>query len=155
MEEIDAIQEKIGGRLNSINTMIANFPPDDPSVNESQTKTQNSPESTTSPAEASTPKPEKFALFAQQVAANNLEAAGQTLAGLLEVDPTTGLRCATAFRERLNEDPTIIQKTMLLRAKLIAGENNDSLMILWDCFRLQGLEAVEVLQTLKTRLANV
>ena len=75
------------------------------------------------------------------------------MAELLEVNQKLGRKCAVSFRDRCNEDPTIIQKAMLLRTKLIAGENNDSLMILWDCFRLQGLQAVEVLQSLKARLA--
>ena len=61
-------------------------------------------------------------------------------------------KCATAFRDKFNDDPHTLNKAMGLRSKLIAGENNDLLMILWDCFGLQGLHAVTALQTLKASL---
>jgi len=155
MGEIEVIQEKIGGRLNQINMLIANFPVGGQADQEPTPVAQVAPAPTSAPVAAEVPGPEKFALFSQQIAANDLESAGETLADLLEVDQTTGIRCATSFRERLRADPTTIQKAMLLRNKLMTGKNNDSLMILWECFRLQGLQAVEVLQTLKTRLSTV
>ena len=154
MDEIDAIQDKIGGRLSSINSMIANFPPESPSDPQESTQNETRQASALNQTKVDSPKPEKFALFAEQISGNDLDAAGQTLAGLLNVDYTTGLRCATAFKDRLAEDPSIIHKTMLLRTKLATGKNNDSLMILWDCFRLQGVQAIEVMQTLKAQLAS-
>jgi len=154
MEEIEALQEKIGGRLNSINRMIANFPVNNPSDQEQALASQSTPPSVENPVNAGTRPPEKFALFSQQIAANELAAAGKTLAELLDVDQFTGIQCAEFFQKRINEDPAILEKAMLLRAKLTAGENNDSLMLLWDCFRLQGLQAVEVLQTLKSNLST-
>ncbi len=153
MDEIGTLQEKVGDRLNRINLMIANFPKETPSTERAAEKIQEDSEAPTISHGLGAPKLERFALFSQQVVVNDLDSAGQTLADLLDVDQSLGLQCATAFRKRLDEDPVIIQKTMLLRTKLMAGENNDSLMILWDCFRLQGLQAVEVLQTLKARLS--
>ena len=156
MDEIERLQEQVGGRLNSINTMIANLAAGKPS---GQGPAKDAAEGTHSSVEAGEteqtdpPQRANFALFAEQIAANDLEGAGQTLSELLEVDPTLALQCATSFRDRLNEDPTTIQKAMRLRIELMAGNNNDSLMILWDCFRLQGPQAVEVLQRLKARLA--
>ena len=118
-----------------------------------ESATEDTPVSTAGPEEFNAPKPADFALFGRQIAANDIDGAGRTLAELLEVDQKLAHQCATSFRERLNEDPTTIQKAMLLRTKLMTDEKNDSLMILWDCFRLQGPQAVEVMQTLKTRLA--
>ena len=153
MDEIDLLQERIGGRLNSINLMIGNLSAGKPAGEEQESAAEETPASTASPEEANDPKPIDFALFGQQIAANDIDSAGKTLSVLLDVDEKIAHQCATSFRDRLNDDATTIQKAMLLRAKLMAGKNNDSLMILWDCFGLQGLIAVEVLQTLKSRLA--
>jgi len=84
---------------------------------------------------------------------NNVIRNAKSLKGIDDVELELAMHCAVAFRERLNDDPTTVQKTMRLRNRLQAGEHNDSLMILWDCFRLQGPRAIEVLQTLKSRLA--
>jgi len=98
-------------------------------------------------------QPVTFALFGQQIIAGDLDQAGWTLSELLDVDPKVGLRCATAFRDRLNEDPMTIQKAMSLRARITEGKHNDSLMILWDCFGLQGLEAIAAINTLRASLS--
>lgn len=104
------------------------------------------------PASSSNVPPMKFALFAQQAAANDIAGASQTLMPLLNVSEAAATRAATHFRDRLNEDPTTIQKAMSLRATLTAGKQNDSLMLLWDCFGLQGLQAVSAMATLKASL---
>jgi hypothetical protein len=158
MDEIDSLQERIGGRLNNINVMIGNLPASEPVRKEPMPVAEEAPVSSVGSKEAvaeeaSPPVPVNFALFGQQIAANDIDGAGRTLSELLDVDQTLARRCATAFRDRLNEDPTTIQKTMRLRSKLMAGEHNDSLMILWDCFGLQGLQAVTVLQTLRASMA--
>lgn len=155
MGEIDSLQDRIGGRLNNINAMIANMPTVKPASKETEpaSATEETPVSAAVDEPVSPPMPVNFATFGQQIAAGDIDRAGRTLSELLEVDQKLAHRCATSFRDRLNEDPMTIQKAMRLRSKLMAGENNDSLMILWDCFGLQGLQAVAVLQTLKAGMA--
>jgi hypothetical protein len=104
------------------------------------------------PEQTNAPKPINFALFGRQIADNDMDGAGRTMATLLDVDQKLGLHCATSFRDRLQEDSTTLQKAISLRAKLLAGEHVESLTILWDCFRLQGAPAVLALETLRTRL---
>jgi len=154
LDEIDSLQERVGGRLNNINLMISSLAVGEPAVEEPKPATEDTSVSTTGSETISDPHPKNFALFGQQIAANDVDSAGQTLAEVLNVNPELAHQCATDFRDRFNQDPVIIQKAMQLRTRLLAGENNDSLMILWDCFRLQGPQAIAVLQTLKVRLAS-
>ncbi len=159
MNEIETLQESVGERLNSVNVMLANLSVIEP-VDETMAFDFENPIvflgsiALNEEFDESRPteSPANFALFAEQIAADDVEGAGQTLAELLEVDLKLAQRCATSFRDRLNEDPTTIEKAMRLRVELMAGNHNDSLMILWDCFRLQGPLAFNVLQTLKSRL---
>ena len=158
MNEIETLQEGVGERLNSVNVMLANLSVIEP-LDEMAFDLENPIIFLGSIAldeevdeSGRTESPANFALFAEQIAADDVEGAGQTLAELLEVDLKLAQRCATSFRDRLNEDPTTIEKAMRLRVELMAGNHNDSLMILWDCFRLQGRLAFNVLQTLKSRL---
>jgi hypothetical protein len=154
MDEIDSLQERIGGRLANINLMIVNLPPEKAEPNESEPTASYASATEVGSDDTVTEKPKDFALFGQQIGANDIDGAGQTLAKLLDVDHTVAYHCATAFRDRLNEDPTTIQKAMQLRTKLVSGKHNDSLMILWDCFGLQGPQAIEVMATLKARLVT-
>lgn len=158
MNEIETLQESVGERLNSVNIMLANLSVIEP-LDEMAFDLENPIIFLGSIAldeevdeSGRTESPANFALFTEQIAADDVEGAGQTLAELLEVDLKLAQRCATSFRDRLNEDPTTIEKAMRLRVELMAGNHNDSLMILWDCFRLQGRLAFNVLQTLKSRL---
>ena len=153
MDEIDSLQDRVGGRLNNINLMISNLTVGEPASAEPISAAKEASVSTPAPQGMDAPQPTNFAMFGKQIVANDIDAAGRTLAELLDVDPKLAQQCATAFRDCFNEDPTIIQKAMQLRARLLAGENHDSLMILWDCFRLQGPQALAVLQTLKARLS--
>ena len=43
---------------------------------------------------------------------------------------------------------------MTLRSELAAGSVNGALLLLWECFGLQGLESIAALQSLKTRLGG-
>ena len=94
--------------------------------------------------------PVNFALFGRQIAAGDIEGAGRTLSEVFGVDEASGHRCAVSFQKRPQEDPATIEKTMGLRQELAAGKNNNSLAIIWECFGLQGMPAVQVLEKLKT-----
>ncbi len=152
MDEIETLQSRIGNRLNSIKIMLSNLP-----TNETPSDA-NGADVAVAPyqdriAQAETPN-ENFATFGRKIAANDIPGASRALAELFNVNTTLAHRCASIFRDSLNRDPNTIQKAMQLRTTIQAGQDNDSLMLLWDCFGLQGLDAVRILETLKARFIS-
>jgi hypothetical protein len=100
------------------------------------------------------PQPQAISLqaFAERVLANDVEGAGTVLAGLFDVSAHRGRDCAKRFQEQLAEKPQCLQKAMGLRSELSSGSVNGALLVLWECFGLQGLESLAALQALKSRL---
>ena len=94
-----------------------------------------------------------FQDFVRYALANDVEQAGRVLAELLEVTPERGRQCAQRFRDQLRERPQFLHKAMTLRQELASGSINGALILLWECFGLQGMESIAALQTLKSRLA--
>jgi hypothetical protein len=92
-------------------------------------------------------------MFGKQIASNQIEAAAQTLSELLAISPTLALHSANCFSQKFRSDPHTIQKTMQLRAELFAANTNNCLVILDECFGLQGIEAVQVVQHLLSQVA--
>jgi hypothetical protein len=92
-----------------------------------------------------------FQAFAERVLANDVEGAGAVLAGLFDVSGVRGRDCARRFQEQLAERPQMLQKAMGLRGELSSGSVNGALLVLWECFGLQGLESLAALQALKSR----
>lgn len=97
------------------------------------------------------PQTISFQAFAERVLANDVEGAGTVLAGLFDVSGPRGRDCAKRFQEQLAERPQFLQKAMGLRSELASGSVNGALLVLWECFGLQGLESIAALQALKTR----
>lgn len=95
-----------------------------------------------------------FQDFVRYALANDVEQAGRVLADLLEVTPERGRQCAQRFRDQLRERPQFLHKAMTLRQELASGSINGALILLWECFGLQGMESIAALQTLKSRLAE-
>ncbi|MDZ4782174.1 MAG: hypothetical protein SGJ19_18155 [Planctomycetia bacterium] len=164
--ELEAIYDQVGARLVHVNALLANLPASDESSLQDATRPQQlltmSPgdpvfvASTASPhldlADAAPVEaPASFQSFVQQVVAGEVDAAGATLAGLLELEQSRAARCAQRFHERLTQEPDFLTKAMQLRHALRSGSANDVLMMLWECFGLQGVEAVGVYQTLQSR----
>lgn len=94
-----------------------------------------------------------FQDFVRYALANDVEQAGRVLAELLEVPAERGRQCAQRFRDQLRERPQFLHKAMTLRQELASGSINGALILLWECFGLQGMESIAALQTLKSRLA--
>ncbi|MEX2186603.1 MAG: hypothetical protein WD875_07410 [Pirellulales bacterium] len=95
-----------------------------------------------------------FRSFGTQVFTGDLDAAGQSLAELFSLDPQRGRRCAETFAEQIARSPDVMNKAMSLRQEIATANFNSSLMLLYECFGLQGLEAIAVLQTLMSRLGG-
>jgi len=104
-------------------------------------------------AGATSDAPKTFAMFGQQVASNQIETAAETLSELLAIGPKQALRSANHFGQKLRTDPHTIQKTMQLRAEIYAGNTNKCIMILSECFDVEGAEALQVVQHLLAQVA--
>jgi hypothetical protein len=96
--------------------------------------------------------PISFQSFAERIMANDVDGAGIVLAGLFDVSVERGRQCARRFQEQLSERPQFLQKAMGLRHELTSGSVNGSLILLWECFGLQGIESLSALQSLKARM---
>ncbi len=106
-----------------------------------------------SPAEA-TRFPISFDFFSRQIQASDLDAAGRCLAELFQIDLARAKRCAATFHERLRTAPELLTKAMKLRHELESNSVNSSLILLWECFGLQGVESLGVVQVLRARLTE-
>jgi hypothetical protein len=104
------------------------------------------------PEPATEAAPISFQEFAERILANDVDGAGVVLAGLFSVSVERGRQCARRFQEQLAERPQFLQKAMGLRQESAAGSVNSSLILLWECFGLQGLESLTALQSLKAHL---
>jgi hypothetical protein len=96
--------------------------------------------------------PISFQSFAERIMANDVDGAGIVLAGLFDVTVDRGRQCARRFQEQLSDRPQFLQKAMGLRHELASGSINGSLILLWECFGLQGPESLSALQSLKARM---
>jgi hypothetical protein len=97
-------------------------------------------------------RPPSFQTFAAQIQFGDVESAGRTLAVLFGVEASRGVQCASVFAERLDNEPGFLAKAMQLRKELEKDGINAAIMLLHECFGLNGLECVGVLQTLRANL---
>lgn len=138
--DISTIDEKLGAKLRTINSLISSLPTTDPS------------ETPLSDAESSSdvPATPDFALFAGQIAGGDTNKASQTLTALLGLDAERARKATEVFQNQLQEDPEFMAKAMQLRKEVNSGNVNASLMLIWTCFGLQGPPAIEVLQAMRS-----
>jgi hypothetical protein len=96
-----------------------------------------------------------FQLFAAQIRSEDLLDAARTLSMLLDISETRGVQCVRVFRRRWESDEALLAKSLQLRGEVLAGSYNNALMLLAECFGLVGIEAIGVLQALRSRLAHL
>lgn len=166
LSEIETIYEQIGSRLHHVSLMLSNLPADKAAQEEPMSEPE---EATPTLAFPSLPAPRPvagllplpmpvepltFKTFVLHVQAGDMARAGIALAGLFNFDLQRGTECAQLFYERSRANPQLIFKTMRLRNELMSGRTNRLLMLLWECFGLQGSESIDVMHTLRSRLAG-
>jgi hypothetical protein len=93
-----------------------------------------------------------FQRFATRIFVGDLEGAGEILSELFELDDARARKCAQVFYDGVRNNPEVIGKAAQLRRDLQAGNFNSSLALLHDCFGLQGVESISVMQTLRARM---
>jgi hypothetical protein len=174
--EIDSLYDQIGTRLNQVNTLLAGLPatcdaPPAESFSTSIPGIEQSPHfvvqnvSTTSDSDCEisaiedlittqeptnrTSEPSSYPLFVQDIIRRDTASAGLRLVGVLELTPERAERCAARFREQLDRDPAFLGKVQGLRRALNSGDSNQALLLLWECFGLQGEESVTAVQALR------
>jgi hypothetical protein len=162
--EIDNVYEQIALRLAHVSTMLSSLPAEEemarPALTYKPAEGGSVIAANTAAAETLTARHEAtvmpttitFELFARQVLCDDLEWAGRSLAVLFGVDEALGRRCAFAFHARLEQSPEIMARLAQLRRELQEGGINGPLRLLAECFGLEGLESISVLQTLRARL---
>ena len=89
--------------------------------------------------------------FTVRIQSGDVEAAGRSLARLFQLDAAHGRELAGVFRDRLEDEPALLHKMLGLRAEVGCGHFNSALASLYECFNMQGLEALAVLQVLRDR----
>lgn len=92
--------------------------------------------------------------FLRFVFAGDMDRAAVVLVPLLDVSPERARQCADRFRDQVRERPQLLHRAMELRQELAAGSINGALILLWECFGLQGLESITALQSLRTHLTG-
>lgn len=180
--EIDDIHEQLGTRLSHLNNLISHmqvaekdrpkFADDDESVivrtdaadragapyvqaDTSANLTSEARLLLAPPGNLPVPNEEvTFADFADQIRAADLDAAGRSLAQLFAIEPAVARRSAQVFADRLAHSPEVINQAMQLRIELQRGSVNAALMLLHECFGLQGVDSLRVIEALRARLAG-
>ncbi|EAQ77550.1 hypothetical protein [Blastopirellula marina] len=174
LSDIETIYDQIGARLVHVNQMISSMPAealefeaeetystDDAMAASSETAFtfESAPQASlpmeSTPNVLSLPAPApaaNFQLFMQSIQAGDESAAGRVLSDLLQVDLPRGEQCAKVFLQRYREDPEIVSKAMQLRKELMQSNFNDAIMLLYECFGLQGMESIAAMQALRAML---
>jgi hypothetical protein len=162
--EIDAVYEQVGARLNHISAMLGSLPPENEPPEEQPTAETGKDAAFSGPTALPAPRPiagylstrepVSFRTFGLQVQSGDLGGAGSSLAALFNISPERGERCAQHFFSRLRENPAVMMKAQELRHELAKGNFNESLALLWECFGLQGVESIGVIQALRSHLAT-
>lgn len=91
-----------------------------------------------------------FKFFGKLVATGELSKAKIILRELLSLSPEQAEKSTIYFAQQLENDPSIIMKTMQIREKILAGEQNAALLLIQQVFNLQGPESIIAHQKMAT-----
>jgi len=60
-----------------------------------------------------------------------------------------GLSAATFFSQKLESEPGSFMKVMQIRSEIQAGKNNAAMMLIMECFNVDGMHAMQALESMK------
>jgi hypothetical protein len=168
MSEIEQVFDQIGNRLNHVNALLANLP--SPAADEEETDPLEPlsadmfddsavlPLALPSPAPPSTsPRlapPVTLAGFVSQNGERDDETSARMLAEIFDIPMDRARAWSTDFRGRLEMDPQLSARLLDLPSEATNGRLNTALSMLWECFGIQGIEALGALQSLRARFAD-
>jgi hypothetical protein len=98
--------------------------------------------------------PSSLQSFALYVQTGDLQTAARCITELFDLPTGRGQACLDAFVQRWTIQPDLLHRVIALRSDLQSGSVSASLAALADCFGLQGMESISVLQSLRARLIN-
>ncbi|PQO27979.1 hypothetical protein C5Y96_16510 [Blastopirellula marina] len=183
LSEIETLYDQMGNKLAHLNQMIANLPAEPVSPETSDlfaredqadeippARLPHFPLATQSPMElaphverddliglpapgVSLPKAPAFARFVSHIEQGETDQAGDIIAQILGLSPYSGMKCAETFSARYQSDTAVVVKAMRIRQELTQNRFNDALMLMHECFGLQGMEAMIALQKMREIIA--
>ncbi|QDU77314.1 hypothetical protein Pan97_43810 [Bremerella volcania] len=183
LSEIETLYDQMGNKLAHLNQMISNLPaeaePQDdtfPFDREDQPEEQPTarlphfPIASKSEVElpprvqrddliglpapgVSLPKAPAFARFVAHIEQGETDQAGDVIAQIFGLSPFSGMKCAETFAARYETDTAVVVKAMRIRQELTQKRFNDALMLMHECFGLQGIEAMIALQKMREIIA--
>ncbi len=184
LSEIENLYDRMGNKLAHLNQMIANLPAEqEESPDEAKFERYDAPsENETArlphfplavspvdePAEVAAradliglpapgtplPKAPAFGRFVTLIEQGNVEEAGDLIGQILGISPYSGMKCAQTFSAHYQGDTSVVVKAMRIRHELVQHRFNDALMLMHECFGLQGIEAMVALQKMRDILAS-
>lgn len=101
----------------------------------------------------SQPKAPAFARFVSHIEQGETDQAGDVIAQILGLSSFSGIKCAETFAARYECDTAVVVKAMRIRQELTQHRFNDALMLMHECFGLQGIEAMIALQKMREIIA--
>ncbi|MEW4562939.1 hypothetical protein AB1K70_10465 [Bremerella sp. JC770] len=183
LSEIETLYDQMGNKLAHLNQMITNLPAEpEPSEDAFAFEREDEPEEKP-PARlphfpidqqpaielapgvqrddliglpapgVSLPKAPAFARFVSHIEQGETDQAGDVIAQILGLSPFSGMKCAETFATRYESDTAVVVKAMRIRQELTHNRFNDALMLMHECFGLQGIEAMIALQKMREIIA--
>lgn len=95
-----------------------------------------------------------FRDFLQTISSRDTEQGGHVLSELFDLSEVRGRQCAQHFLQQYEAQPEFLLRAMRLRRELRVGTANSVLLLLWECFGLQGVESLTVMRRLQDRVAR-
>ena len=183
LSEIESLYDQMGNKLAHLNQMIANLPSEpepqedgysfDREDEASERQTARLPHfpiaaqaSVEMPSRGerddliglpapgvSLPKAPAFARFVSHIEQGETDQAGDVIAQIFGLSPFSGMKCAETFAARYEKDTGVVVRAMRIRQELTQNRFNDALMLMHECFGLQGIEAMIALQKMREIIA--
>lgn len=179
LSEIETIYEQLGGRLAHLNAMLSNLPPSTIATpaeaaaseiiyadlataypsgldleNTSSSTLLGLPAPLTPEAAAADPLLELLRAVVVKVAEGDLVTAGRLISELFDIRPSQARRGAQAFARQLAVRPELGDEIVELFATLEATNEYCAATLLGECFEFEALDALTLVRSLKTRLAD-
>ena len=93
-----------------------------------------------------------FKAFGAAIQTGDLPTSGKHLSTLMDLSEKDGLSAARFFQERLQKDQETISKTMQLKGTIAEGKTNAAMVVLIECFGLDGLRAITAVEAVRRML---